>query len=542
MTRCRIAAVTHGGAELNVEDQSEVIAFLSRPAAYGESVSRVERCETHASIIFLTDSTAYKLKRSVRFPYLDYSSADLRRRFCETEVQVNRRTAPDLYRGVVAVVREEGGSLELGGSGAPVDWLVEMQRFEEDALFSRLADAGRLDRFAMEDLADAIARFHGNAEPHRDSGGAAGLARVLDSNRSCFADGSPRILDRERTALLTGLAQEAFEDVAPLLDRRRDQGRVRHCHGDLHLRNIIVHNGHAVLFDAIEFDPAFAEIDVLYDLAFVAMDLEFRGLRRLGSILLNRYLDNSGDVAGLPALPLFLSTRAAIRAHVDAFSATSQSDPREAADLAAAAGRYLELALAFLRPEPPRLIAIGGLSGSGKSKLARELAPLIGTAPGARVARTDSTRKRLAGVALATRLRPRDYSIEMSRRTYEAVYEEARLALAAGRSAIADAVFASPEEREAIARIAADARVPFQGLWLTAPPRVLQDRVTGRRNNVSDATAEVVRLQLEYDLGAIDWARLDSSGEGDETLQAACALLGVEGASAGSVHPAATSP
>ena len=134
-----------------VEDQSEVIAFLSRPAAYGASVRHVERCETHASIIFLTNSTAYKLKRSVRFPYLDYSTAELRRRFCEAEVQVNRRTAPDLYRGVVAVARGDGGRLELGGSGAPVDWLVEMQRFEEDTLFSRLADVGRLDRFAMEE-------------------------------------------------------------------------------------------------------------------------------------------------------------------------------------------------------------------------------------------------------------------------------------------------------------------------------------------------------------------------------------------------------
>ena len=178
-------------------------------------------------------------------------------------------------------------------------------------------------------------------------------------------------------------------------------------------------------------------------------------------------------------------------------------------------------------PERPRLIAIGGLSGSGKSKLARELAPLLGPAPGARVTRTDATRKRLAGVALGTRLGARDYSREMSRRTYEAVYDEARSALAAGRSVIADAVFAHPEEREAIAQVATAAGTPFQGLWLDAAPRVLERRVTGRRNNVSDATAEVVRLQLEYDLGAIDWIRLDSSSEGDETLHAACALLGV---------------
>lgn len=511
-----------------VEDQSEVIAFLSAPAAYGGNVGPVERRETHASIIFLAGSAAYKLKRSVRFPYLDYSSAELRRRFCEAEVQVNRRTAPDLYRGVVPVVRREDGELALGGRGAPLDWLVEMQRFDEEALFSRFADAGRLDRFAMEDLADAIARFHGQAEPRTSSGGAAGIARVLDSNRLCFADSDPKVLDHQQTARLVGLAQDSFEAAAPLLDHRRDEGCVRHCHGDLHLRNIIVHNGHAVLFDAIEFDPAFAEIDVLYDLAFLVMDLEFRGLPSLASIVLNRYLDNTGDVAGLPALPLFLSARAAIRAHIDAVAAKNQSEPHRAAGLTDAARRYLELALAFLRSQPPRLIAIGGLSGSGKSKLARQLAPFLGPAPGARVARTDSTRKRLAGVALGTRLGPQDYSSRMSRRTYEAVYDEARRALAAGRSVIADAVFARPEEREAIARTAREAGVPFQGVWLDAAPRVLERRVTGRRNNVSDATAEVVRLQLEYDLGAIDWARLDASGEGDETLQAACALLGLK--------------
>ena len=495
--------------------------------SYGADVGDVERLETHASIIFLAGPSAYKLKRAVRFPYLDYSSAERRRQFCEAEVAVNRRTAPDLYRGVIAVVRDAAGGLALGGEGAPLDWLVEMQRFEEHALFSRLAAAGRLDRFAMQNLADVVARFHQDTERRPSAGGAAGLGLVLDSNRLCFAESDPRLLDHTRTEHLVSRARRAFEEIAPLLDRRRDEGWVRHCHGDLHLRNIVVRDGRAVLFDAIEFDPTFADIDVLYDLAFLVMDLEFRGLRGLASILLNRYLDNTGDAGGLPALPLFLSTRAAIRAHVDAFSAASQSDPGVAAELAGAARRYLDLALAYLVPERPRLIAIGGLSGSGKSKLARELAPLLGPAPGARVTRTDATRKRLAGVALGTRLGARDYSREMSRRTYEAVYDEARSALAAGRSVIADAVFAHPEEREAIAQVATAAGTPFQGLWLDAAPRVLERRVTGRRDNVSDATAEVVRLQLEYDLGAIDWIRLDSSSEGDETLHAACALLGV---------------
>ncbi|HYN40021.1 MAG TPA: AAA family ATPase, partial [Rhodospirillales bacterium] len=459
-----------------VEDQSEVIAFLSRPQTWGPGITAVDRRETHASVIFLVGSQAFKLKRAVRFPYLDYSSARLRRQFCEAEVTINRRTAGDLYRRVVAVVRRPDGSLALDGEGEPVDWLIEMQRFAEDALFDRLADAGRLDRFAMESLADSIARFHAEAARRPQAGGAAAIAEVLDSNVRCFADADPAVLDRDRSGRLLTASQQALAAVAPLLDRRRAEGFVRHCHGDLHLRNIVAHEGHAVLFDAIEFDAAFADIDVLYDVAFLVMDLEFRSLSRLGSIVLNRYLDVTGGVGGLAALPLFLSMRAAIRSHIDAAAAATHSSASAASALASAASRYLDLALRFLQSAAPRLIAIGGLSGSGKSRLARELAPSFTPPPGARVVRTDATRKRLAGVSPETRLAPRDYSEAASRRTYEAIYEEARLALAAGRTVIADAVFARPDERAAIAAIAADAGVPFQGLWLDAAPALLQDR------------------------------------------------------------------
>lgn len=514
-----------------VEDQSEVIGFLSRPESYaaaGPPPSEVVRHETHASVIFLAGERGYKLKRAVRFPYLDYSTAERRRHFCEAEVTVNRRTAPALYLGVVPVVRTACGGLSLGGDGTAVDWLVEMRRFDEDALFDHLATAGRLDRFAMESLADEVARFHQQAERRPHGGGAAGLARVMDSNVRTFAEIDAGVLDPQRVQALAGETASCFGRLAPLLDRRRDDGFVRHCHGDLHLRNIVVLDGRAVLFDAIEFDPAFADIDVLYDLAFLVMDLQFRDLGRLASILLNRYLDNTGDVHGLAALPLFLSVRAAIRSHVDALASAQQQAAADRAALADAARRYLDLAHAFLVTCPPRLIAIGGLSGTGKSRLARELAPLIGPAPGARVVRTDSTRKRLAGVALGTRLRrSSDYSEEMGRRTYQAVYDEAGEALAAGRSVIADAVFARPEERAAIAGIAADAGVPFHGLWLDADPHLLEERVTGRRNNVSDATAEVVRMQLAYDLGDIDWPRLDSSGAETDTVEAARRRLGV---------------
>ncbi len=509
-----------------VEDQSEVLEALSRPETYG-SADPVERIDTHISAVFLTGDRAFKLKRAVRLPYLDYSTPEARRRFCHAEVRINRRTAPALYHGVVAVVRDPDGRLRLGGEGKAVDWLVEMTRFEEHMLFDRLAVEGRLDRFAMEDLADAVARFHGAAERVADAGGRAAVLKVIESNADCFAEAPAGILDAAAVGTLREASWRLLAGVEGLLEERRAAGFVRHCHGDLHLRNICLFEGQATLFDAIEFSQEIANIDVLYDLAFLVMDLDHRGLRRLASILLNRYLDITADIGGLAAMPLFLSLRAGIRSHVAALSSTTQSDASAAEALRTEARTYLGEALAYLEPAGPRLIAVGGLSGSGKSRLARDLAPLVGPSPGARVVRTDVTRKRLAGVGLETRLGSAGYSRDMTERTYQAVYDECLAVLATGRAAIADAVFAHAEERTAIEAVAREAGVPFHGLWLESPPEVMQERVTHRKRNVSDATSWVVRLQLSYDLGDITWDRIDTGGSREDSVARARTVLGL---------------
>jgi len=510
-----------------VEDQSEVIAFLSDGQAYGQSGTSVERIETHANMVFLVGKRAYKLKRAVKFPYLDYSTTALRQRFCEAEVNVNRRTAPSLYRRVVPVTRHVNGRLEIGGTGEPVEWLVEMVRFDQNHLCDRLAATGRLDRFSMESLADEIAGFHAEAQICRGGKGSKLIADILLNNEASLREGDATILDRERIDRLSSMSLDVLATIGSHLDQRLANGRVRRCHGDLHLRNIVVIDGRPVLFDAIEFSDAFAKIDVFYDLAFLVMDLENRDLRLLASILLNRYLDLTGDYGGLTALPLFLSMRAAVRAHVDAAAAGSQSSPRDCENLIDGSRRYLQLAESFLHAQTPRLIAIGGLSGSGKSRLSRYLAPLVGVSPGARIVRTDTTRKRLAGVAPGTRLSSATYTSEASKRTYDTVFQEVRDTLGAGQSVIADAVFALPEERDAIEHVASEAGVPFDALWLEAEPERLVERVVRRRNNASDATPVVVRMQLAYDLGTICWPRLNSSTSREETLKAARAMLGL---------------
>ena len=529
------------GAGAMIDDQEDTIRLLSDPATFGAGTDHVERVETHVSLVFLGSDRVFKLKRCVVFPYLDFSTPEKRRLACETEIRINRRTAPTIYQGVVAVLRKADGTLALGGGeggdGEVIDWVVKMSRFDQEMLFDRLAKKGLLSRAMMEDLADGIAHFHHKAEAHKktDAGGSAGIGMIIKSNAECFLQSASSLLDGQQTETLTRLSLKALEDVGAVLDRRREAGCVRLCHGDLHLRNICMVDGKPTLFDAIEFNTAFSTIDVLYDLAFLLMDLNHRRLGRLASILFNRYFDTSGEgeeaLNGLRVLALFISMRAAIRAHVSMAQAETLSDPEQVRRRAGEAAEYLNMALDSLSPTPPRLIAVGGLSGSGKSRMARELAANIGKvgtgwALGARVVRSDSTRKRLAGVALNERLGPDGYTPEMTVSTFRALFDEVRTALRSGYPVIADAVFAHPEHRRVVADIAKVQGVPFTGLWLQAPPDVMARRVTERINNVSDADAEILKLQLDYDLGDIDWIKIDSSGPRDETLKAGLELIG----------------
>ena len=509
------------------EDQSDVIALLSQAETFGGAT--VDRIETHSAIVFLAGSRAWKLKRAVRYDYLDFSSRERRKASCDAEVRLNRRTAPALYRGVVAVTREADGSLALAGSGSPVDWVVEMNRFDQGALFDRLALGGGLTIELMSALGAEIARFHRAAEERVDHGGDAGMRWVIDGNALGFAEFGERMLDRSACERLTASARAELARVAPLLDRRRRRGFVRQCHGDLHLRNIVLLDGRPTLFDGVEFNDQIACVDVMYDLAFLLMDLWKRALRGHANAVLNSYLAEAGDLDGLRGLPLFLSCRAAVRAKTSATSARLQADERAAGDLQRLAHEYLAMAERLLHPPPPRLVAIGGLSGSGKSTLARALAPLAGRAPGAVVLRSDAIRKQVCGVRPVDRLGPEGYAPEVSQRVYRALAERAALIVAAGHSAIADAVYARPEDRAAIERVAANAGVPFDGVWLEAPEQIMIDRVGTRGRDASDADAAVVRLQHAQETGSLGaWRRIDAARSSEAVLDAVAADLGID--------------
>jgi aminoglycoside phosphotransferase family enzyme/predicted kinase len=412
---------------------------------------------------------------------------------------------------VVPVTREADGSLALDGLGAPVDWVVEMNRFDQAALLDRMAASGRLDLDLMPRLGSAIARFHRSAEQRPGFGGANGILRVIDGNANGFDEFGAGIFDSDATRELIQLSRLELDRRRPLLDARARAGYVRQCHGDLHLRNIVRLHDEPVLFDAIEFNDDISCIDVLYDLAFLLMDLERRALPRHANAVWNACLRVTHDLEGLAAMPLFLSCRAAIRAKTSATAASFQRDAARAGELRAMARDYLALAARLLKPPPARLIAIGGFSGSGKSTLALAIAPSIGAVPGAVVLRSDEIRKELCGVPLTERLGSDGYAREMSQEVYATMSARASVIVRGGHSVIVDAVYGRERDRDAIARIAADADVMFTGFWLDAPDAILVDRVQSRRSDVSDADPRVISMQRAQDNGVIRWERLDAS-------------------------------
>jgi aminoglycoside phosphotransferase family enzyme/predicted kinase len=471
--------------------------------------------------VFLAGPLAYKLKRAIRFDYLDFSTAEKRRRFCDAEVELNRRTAPTLYRRVLPVTRDASGALALDGAGVAVDWLIEMTRFPQDALFDRLAATGRLDLALMPPLADAIASFHAAAKRRGDHGGRAGMQWVVDGNAAGFEEFGPGRLDLDACRRLTEQAGRQLNRHGALLDRRRESGYVRRCHGDLHLRNIVLLEDRPTLFDGVEFHDEISCIDVEYDLAFLLMDLWHRGLPRHANVVWNRYLSQTDDFSGLPLLPLFLSCRAAVRAKTGATAASLESDGRRRRELDDVARTYLAMAGQLLHPPGPVLVAVGGFSGSGKSTLAAALAPSVGGAPGAVVLRSDEIRKRLCGVTPLEPLGPAGYTAAVSERVYRRLIESATDILRSGHSVIVDAVYGRPGDRRTVERVAERSSVPFVGLWLDAPLSMLVERATGRRNDPSDADAEVIRTQWSQDTRPLEWPHLDAARSSESVLQSA---------------------
>ncbi|MCG4455922.1 phosphotransferase [Pseudomonas sp. MMS21-TM103] len=328
--------------------QQEVIAFLACPQSYEAPGNVVELIETHGSLIFLHGQRAYKLKRAIAYAALDFLSLDSRERACQAELHLNRRTAPDLYLEVRSINRAADGSLSFNGGGQVLDWVVVMRRFAQDALFERMALDGRLTLELMDRLGAEIARFHASAELTPAFGGEAGIRQAIEDNHQQLSLYQAQ-LDTVAVDALHHASRAALAQLAGLLEQRRREGRVRRCHGDLRLANICLYEGRPTLFDGIEFSEQIACIDVLYDLAFVLMDLRLHGLAGHADRLLHSYLEHSTLAEDCRPLPLFLSLRAATRCFTLAGSALRRSEPQARAEKTAQAQALLKQAQVYLR-------------------------------------------------------------------------------------------------------------------------------------------------------------------------------------------------
>ena len=401
-------------------------------------------------MVFLGGDRALKIKRAVSLPFLDYSTLEKRKRACEEELKVNAGNAPELYRRVVAITRNSDGAFEIDGTGTPVEWAVEMTRFDESSrsIFSR--HRGRsIHRLRWP----WPMRFCGPMTRRRAPTAKAGSPPSHPSSNAIPQSFSTvRGFDAVAIDQLDAASRDAATRLQPLLRARASRGFVRRCHGDLHLANIALVDGRPLLFDAIEFDPVIATTDILYDLAFTLMDLVHFNQPAAANAVFNRYLAEAEDegLDGLRLLPLFLSVRAAIRAHV-LFMKSEQARRDEA--VWQEAKRYFDLAGRLIMPKPPLLVAIGGLSGTGKSVLARGLAGLIEPPPGAVIIRSDVVRKHLFGVGETTALPESAYRADVTERVYGLLSSTAQRILAQGCSVVLDAAYLQEAERAEIAAL-----------------------------------------------------------------------------------------
>ena len=471
-------------------DQFETVAFLRQLAG-------TDPVETHISLVFLGADTVWKLKKSIRLSFLDFTGIADRRRFCERELALNGPAAPGLYRDVAPVVRQRDGTLALGGenAGTVVDWVLRMARVPTGDFLDVMAAGGRLDAPLLDATADAVAAYHGALPPL--AGTVPPMRTIAAGNARAAQDAG---LPAEAIAAWDAAMRATLDGLEPWLTQRARAGFVRRAHGDLHLGNFCLWRGHPVPFDALEFDEKLATIDLGYDLAFLLMDLERLVGRPAANRVLNRYVARTGDSALVRGLPAFLSLRALVRAHVAARSGHADS-----------ARAYLVSAAADLRPSPAVVIAVGGLPGSGKSTLARALAPDLGRAPGALIVRSDEIRKRQHRVAPEERLPQSAYTANASRAVFAALADAVRVAAESGQAVVADAMFMDPGQRAMVADAARRAGVPFQGLWLQAPLTVLEQRVAARTGDASDASVAVLRAAARNDPGPGAWAAIDAT-------------------------------
>ncbi len=491
------------------EQQHTIIPALSRAEAYPHSVENIQLIETHISWVFLTGHYAYKIKKNVNFGFLDFSTLARRRRFCEEELRLNRRLAPALYLGVVPIC----GSFQkatINGTGEVIEYAVKMRQFDTQNSFDALLAESKLTPSHIDESAQVLARFHsgiaiadktssyGTAEAIRQPA-MENFDQLALSTNTIFTDNaahpSQQQLQQQSQQQLHRWTTNQHAKLIGIFEQRKNAGFIRECHGDLHLRNIVIWQGRVTPFDGIEFSDNLRWIDVISELAFLLMDLDDHQQAVLARQLLNTYLSLTGDYAGLRVLRYYQVYRAMVRAKVAGLRLDQNEN--KAPQLLPEINNYLQLAKRYTQTHAPQLIITHGLSGSGKSYLSKQLvlaADIIHL-------RSDVERKRCFGFDAQAKTHAGIYSPEATEKTYQHLLQLTRNILAAGFTVLVDATFLQRQYRDRFTSLADELQIPFTILHCTAKPETLRQRVQQRltqANDASEANPAVLEKQMQH--------------------------------------------
>ncbi|MGL5060245.1 MAG: AAA family ATPase [Microcoleus sp.] len=477
-----------------------LIQQMLQPEFYPHRVTEpVRLIQTHISFVLLTGDYTYKIKKPVNFGFLDYSTVEKRQHFCTQELLMNRRTAPEIYLEVLPIFQKDDrfylGSASINADEIPVEWTLKMREFPQESLFLSLLERGQLTEELMVELGREVAQFHSTAnstEYIRSFGEVSQIRTAIDNNYKIsqkYIGGPQTQAQYDETKQYT---DSFFADNQELFASRIANNKICECHGDLHLRNIALWQDKILLFDCIEFNEPFRFVDVMYDVAFAVMDLEFRGHQELGNAFLNAYIEQTGDWEGLQLLPMYLSRQAYVRAKVTSLMLDDREIPNaEKQEISQTAASYYKQAWEYTKPHQGKLTLMSGLSGSGKSTIARYLSRKTNAIH----IRSDAVRKHLGGIPLNQRGSADLYSEEMTFKTYNRLLELGIMLAQKGWEVILDAKFDRVNLRARAIEIAQSCQLPLQIIYCTAPIEVLRERLEQRQGDIADATAELLNSQ-----------------------------------------------
>ncbi|MFO8041386.1 MAG: AAA family ATPase [Sodalinema sp.] len=478
-----------------------LIQQMQQPEFYPHPVTQpIELKQTHGSFVLLTGEFVYKVKKSVDLGFFDYSTVEKRKHFCQEELRLNQRGAPGIYLAVLPIIQHGDRFLLDSNENSdkdPVDYTLKMRQFPKDNLFVDLLDRGELTHAQMEDLGRLVADYHAEAatsEEISQFGEIAAIREAIDDNYHYTQAYIGRVQSQQQFQETKAYSDRIFTDHPDWFQARIANGKIRNCHGDLHLRNIALWGDRILLFDCIEFNQSFRYVDVMYDVAFTVMDCQARGRADLGNAFLNTYLEWTGDWQGLRVLPLYLSRQAYVRAKVTSFLLDDDSIPPQEKEAAAqTAADYYRLAWSYTQSKSGEIIMMSGLSGSGKSTTGRQIAQSQG---GIQI-RSDAVRKHLAGVPLNQRGPDAIYCPEMSDRTYSQLADLGVMLADLGWTVILDAKYDRRRWRDKVHERSQAANITLKIVHCQAPLAVLEARLQQRTGDIADATADLLAKQAE---------------------------------------------